>query len=172
MAFRILSISIFLSLCLISCGGSGASTQKGFEDCAYGKPQALFAESMDLVTEHQFMINDQESNETAIFKNGTKLELQQSGCEKPKQTFQMTLVGDFTTQPDPFWVSMTADMFAYFATCDESLQPFVFWQTAVKRDAAAIRLGRVHVLEAGKSIKVDKIIGNQTAILVVDLIEG
>ena len=160
-------IAIMGSFCL-ACGSEKKST-KPFGDCQYGAPKPVFKAEIPKITKHGFQLNKNAAVENVKFDNGVALELIQSGCEKPKQEFQFTIPAPTNKFRDGEWIKMSIDMFSYMGNLAPELQPFLMWQGALKDRIDQLKLGLPHELEQGFFVKLDKVAGGESGLLLVTL---
>jgi len=160
--------AISVCLILLACGGEKKSNEP-FGDCQYGAPKPVFKAETPKLSKHGFQLNKNAAVEKVKFDNGIALELIQSGCEKPKQEFQFTIPAPTNNFKDGDWISMGIDMFAYMGNLAPELQPFLMWQGALKDRIDQLKLGLPHELEQGFFVKIDKVAGSDSGLLLVDL---
>jgi len=158
----------FTCCLLIACGGEKKST-KPFGDCQYGPPKPVFKAELPKIAQHGFQLNKNTAVEKVKFDNGVALELIQSGCEKPKQEFQFNIPAPTNTFKDGDWINMSIDMFSYMGNLAPELQPFLMWQGALKDRINQLKLGLPHELEKGFFVKLDKVAGGNSGLLLVTL---
>jgi len=158
---------IFCGL-MLACGSEKKSTAP-FGNCQYGPPKAVFKAEIPKISKHEFQLNKNAAIETVKFDNGIALELIQSGCEKPKQEFQFTIPAPTNNFKDGDWINMGIDMFSYMGNLAPELQPFLMWQGALKDRIDQLKLGLPHELEQGFFVKIDKVAGGDSGLLLVTL---
>jgi hypothetical protein len=110
-------LSIFLTFLFIVACGCGNDTPQ----CAHGNPTAIFHPEMKFIKNHTFQQKESNSSEQLeIPEFDLSLEILQSGCERIKQMFKITLNGsqnDLTTAPQI--AELTADIFAAISQLDK-----------------------------------------------------
>jgi len=167
---KIFSVLTFFSLFLIACGGATKSkSNEPFGDCQYGAPKAIFNPQISKVNSHTFQLNPQSAIEKVKFDGGVALELIQSGCEKPKQEFQFTIPSNTQEFTDEDWLTMGIDLLAFMGSLAPELQPFLLWQGALKDKVSQLKIGLPHELEQGFFVKMDKVAGADTGMLLMTL---
>ena len=137
--------------------------------CKYGTPEAIFPSKLPKVVKHHFEIKGQNAYENVIFENGLKMEVIQSGCNEIKQFFQFILPGDFKNEPPAFWKEIAIQNFGYLSTVSDKHMSLHHLSTAIRKNYHDIKLSAPTQLEEGYFIKIDKIIGEEETILVVEL---
>lgn len=165
---KFLFYTLFASLLMVACGSEKKSNAP-FGNCQYGPPKAVFKAGIPKVSNHEFQLNKNAAIEKVKFDNGIALELIQSGCEKPKQEFQFTIPAPTNEFKDGDWLNMGIDMFAYMGNLAPELQPFLMWQGALKDRIDQLKLGLPHELEKGFFVKLDKVAGGDSGLLLVTL---
>jgi len=160
-------LSIFF---LAACGTSTTSTEhNAFADCQYGSPKPIFSDNIPLVSAHSFELGANAAVETVVFDRDIRLELTQSGCEKPKQVFQFTIPGDSTGYTTEDWVEMALNQFKFLGSLHEPLQALNFWGNALSAQKETIKLGQPVPLEQGRFVKIDKVADTKQGILMIEL---
>ena len=104
-----------------------------------------------------------------FFDADIKLELLQSGCEKPKQEFQFTIPGNSKNYSAEEWIEMALNQFNFLGNLEEPLKPLLFWANALKAQKENIKLGKPVHLEQGHYVKIDKLAGNKNGLLMIEL---
>lgn len=165
---RFLCFLAFTSCLFLACGSEKKSTEP-FGDCQYGAPKPVFKAETPKILQHGFQLNKSTAVENVKFDNGIALELIQSGCEKPKQEFQFTIPAATNNFKDDDWLNMGIDMFSYMGNLAPELQPFLMWQGALKDRISQLKLGLPHELEQGFFVKLDKVAGAESGLLLVTL---
>lgn len=159
-----------ISAFIMACGSETKSTSdKPFGDCQYGAPKAVFNAQIPKIKTHIFQLNSKSAVEKVQFDGGVSLELIQSGCEKPKQEFQFTIPSNTQAFTDGDWLSMGIDLFAYMGNLAPELQPFLLWQGALKDKMNQLKIGLPHELEQGFFVKIDKVAGADSGLLLMTL---
>lgn len=165
-----LSFCLLISLSFFACGdGTKDNSDKPFGNCQYGAPKAVFKPTISKVNAHTFKLNKASAVENIAFEGGVNLELIQSGCEKPKQEFQFTIPADTKSFADEDWITMGIDLFEFMGSLAPELQPFLLWQGALKDKIDQLKLGLPHELEQGFFVKMDKVAGSESGLLIVSL---
>ena len=165
---KYLAFALFGCLLILACGSEKKSNEP-FGDCQYGAPKAVFKPEIPKLSKHSFQLNKNAAIEKVQFDNGIALELIQSGCEKPKQEFQFTIPASTNNFKDGDWINMGIDMFAYMGRLAPELQPFLMWQGALSDRMDQLKLGLPHELEQGFFVKLDKVAGGDSGLLLVTL---
>jgi hypothetical protein len=152
---------------LFSCSNSDKKTCKG------GIPKAIFADSMPTVKKHYFELKNEPSGEKVgvemvAFENKLLLEIEQSGCNDVVQQFSFIMFGKFPEQTnDELWKALAVRHFRDLAKISPSLVAFNAWADAIDGIKKDLKLGEATKLADGFYVRVDKILSNDKATLVV-----
>jgi len=162
--FKTFCFSIFLiiSTFYFSCSSAG-------EKCAFGEPTALLSDTIKLVSKHYFEVKDNKSIERATFKNGVEMEFTQSGCKKIIRNFQFKLNGELSKQGKDFWVAQAVGSFKFLGSISAQAQSLYYLANSIDKKAESIKLGAETSLEEGFDVKIDKIVGPESGLLIIVL---
>jgi hypothetical protein len=171
------SFIFFLSLLLAAaCKNNTTPTAEknpttAFKDCKYGTPTAIFVEPASDITYHTFVLSKDVATENITFKDGTLLDVEQSGCDFIQQQYTFTFKGDFSKLSDAEWKQEAVDWFKKIGSFSQKYAPFSQWGEAMKNMPTENRLGEQYQLEKGADytafIKIDKIVSPTEAKLIV-----
>lgn len=154
----------------MACSSSSETTDTtAFANCKYGSPKAIFSKNTPLVSSHDFKIGTHAATETVFFDADIQLELTQSGCEKPKQSFQFTIPGNSKQYTAENWIDMALTQLTFLGNLEESLQPLLFWSGALKEQKDLIKLGEPTPLEQSHFAKISKVAGERNGVLIIEL---
>lgn len=158
---------IIITFLLYSCGDSSNKST-----CPLGQPVPIFSSELSKVSSHDFKSNGQKGNETIIFTDGSQLEVLQDGCEKITQEFRFQL-----KEFDPKW--NTEDWFEaaiakvnFLSTISKKHQDLQLWASAISQQKAQWKLSGEMVLGPGFNAKVDRILGGEQALLIVQFYQS
>lgn len=167
-----MKISYFISLAilLVSCS-SNEKDKNQFADCKYGEPIAIFNPGLEALASHHFEIDRAISTEKLQFKDGLEVTLIQSGCDERKQEFQFKLVGDYQDKADKFWIDKTLDLLQKLGRLSPEYQVFNAWAEALSLQGEQIRLAEATEVQPGFFVRIDKILSQDHAILLLILSE-
>jgi hypothetical protein len=162
---------------LVGCKNSSSTpnTEKnpatGFKNCKYGAPTAIFVEPAADITYHTFVLTKDVGLENVNFKDGTLLDVEQSGCDFIQQQYTFTFKGNFTALSDQDWKAKTIEWFKKIGGFSQKYAPFSQWADAIKNLPSDARLGEQYQLEKGSDytafVKIDKIVSATEAKLIV-----
>ena len=151
------------------CGNEPSRTAETTStDCKYGTPTPIFTPTLEQVETHSFSAQGQKGVEKIKFKNGTELELYQSGCDDLIQSYQFIL--DTTeTGDDRYWVEKAVAQMRFLAGLSEEYLTFNLWANAIANNSEVISLGEAFEPEPYTFIMIDKIPSGDKTILVITL---
>ncbi len=162
-------LGVFLLIFLVSACKNSENKGK----CKYGKPQAIFTDSMPTVRKHFFQIKDETGVEMVVFPKDLFVEIEQSGCNEIKQQFTFFLKGDFKDATDEDWKTLSVKFFRDFAAISpEKLNGFNFWADAIENDGKEIKLAEPHLIKQDigtRFVRIDKIVSPEKSTLVIQL---
>lgn len=163
-----------LLLFFIACGDDpsqerSATSNNDFVNCKYGSPKPIFNSTIPLVSSHNFELGSSAAVETVFFDADIKLELTQSGCEKPKQEFKFTIPGNSKEYSSDDWIDMALQQLDFLGNLHKPLEPLLFWSGALKQQKEEIKLGQPVTLEQGHYVKIDKLAGEKNGVLFIEM---
>lgn len=167
---RINSLIFMLSFLLSACVGSEKKTEP-FANCKYGQPIAIFNPAIPSLANHQFVLESTASTESLLFKDGLELTLIQSGCDDRVQEFQFKLKGKYQDRTNTFWVEKTLDLLQKLGRLGPDYQVFNAWAEALSLQSDQILLGQSIEVQPGFFVRIDKILSQEHAILLLILSE-
>ena len=129
---------------------------------------------MQGITKHEFSLAATKSVERVAFDNGSALEIIQSGCAKIKQQFVFNLPGDFTqagASTAVFWTDNAIQQFNTLAKLDPKLNGLAMWSSALNAVKAELKIQEPLELEPHRFISLDRIVSENSALLIVTLSE-
>lgn len=159
-----------LVLLLSACEGNNQE-EVPFANCKYGQPTAIFHDALPALTEHQFELKKTESVEKLVFNDSLELTLIQSGCDERKQEFQFKLNGPYQDQPPSFWIEKTMDLLQKLGRLGPDYQVFSAWAEALSMQGDQIRLAQPTQVQPGFFVRIDKIVSQDHATLLLILSE-
>ena len=83
--------------------------------CKY-KPEPIFAKDLPHVVQYNFEKEGSQSLESLMLDRGILLEVGQEVCGDTKQEFRFTVKGDYSTQPDSFWLKEASRQFVFLSS--------------------------------------------------------
>ena len=165
------TLKVFLTLCavafLLFTAACNADSNKSGK-CKYGKPTAIFADTMPTVAKHLFQIKDETGIEMVVFKNKLLLEIEQSGCNDIHQQFSFIMFGKFKNDTDDaVWKTLAIKHFRDLAQISPKLLAFNAWADAIESVKDKLKLSEPTTLEGKNEVRIDKILSDDKVTLVV-----
>lgn len=155
----VLVVGILLSSC----------QQSKEKKCKYGKPKAIFSQTLPGVALHEFSEFNQEAVERVVFKDSLEFTLTQSGCDHVRQVFEMTMLGNYQNQPPIFWVQESLQLLQRLSSMGPAFQSFSVWAQSIEMAKEGIKLSESTQVQAGFFVKIDRVLSDQNATLVLTL---
>ena len=165
------TFKVSLTLCAVAlllftaaCNADASKSGK----CKYGKPTAIFTDTMPTVAKHLFQIKDETGIEMVVFKNKLLLEIEQSGCNDIHQQFSFIMFGKFKADTDDMvWKQLAIKHFRDLAQISPKLLAFNAWADAIESVKDKLKLSEPTTLEGRNEVRIDKILSDDKATLVV-----
>jgi hypothetical protein len=167
---RIYLLSILFVLQFASCSNSSQNSSNS--DCKYGSPTAIFSDTLQQISQHQFSTNNNESTESIVFEDGIELQILQSGCNNIKQEFQFKYQGNFQDRNLQQWTEEALKQFIRLSQLHPDYMVFQLWGQAIAAKAEEIKRAERIELESGFYFKLDWIAGSNDANLMLTLSEN
>ncbi len=164
---RPLLAAFLILFTLFSCSNSETKT------CKLGTPKAIFSDSMPTIKKHFFELKKEASGEKigvemVAFENKLLLEIEQSGCNNIVQQFSFIMFGKFPEQTnDDLWKALAIRHFRDLSKISPQLTAFNGWADAIESVQKDLKLGELTKVGEGFNVRVDKILSNDKATLVV-----
>ena len=162
---------LFLSTAFLTCKEKEKTTgeKKPFSDCKCGRPTPIFNNNVpDFISGHNFAITSDAGVEIVTYKNGTKLQIVQTGCNDIKQEFSFIYADQLHKNlPDSSWVQNAIDEFKKIGNAAPAYQPFSLWGSAIASRKEEFHIGEDKELEKGFFMKIDKIVSASETTMIV-----
>ncbi len=139
-------------------------------DCPTGQPVPIASDTMQAVVAHHFVRRGQESIETIDLRDGTTVELYQSGCETVRQEFRF-LLPHMAQYPSDSIAVQAAECLRKMATLSPVWSTFAQWATAIENVRAHLSPGVPFMLPGQIQLKVDTIRSGAQKWLIVVMIQ-
>lgn len=124
--------------------------------CKY-KPEPIFAKDMPHIVQYNFEKEGSQSLESVMLDRGILLEIGQDVCEKTKQEYRFTVKGDFTAQPDSFWLKEASREFVYLSSFSPKQAGLKDWGDMIEQRRADMALGKEHEVQPGVFVRIDRV---------------
>ena len=161
-------VAILLMLS-VACRNQGAEAY--FENCKYGKPEAIFDASTPQIEEHSFKLRREEGIERIVFESGKELTIRQMGCDAIRQEFEFVLPGTYDKGSVRKWVEITVQEFQSLANLGANYLMFSSWAQAISGSSEQINLAESVEIQPGFYVNIDRVIGQESTTLLVTLSE-
>ena len=167
---KVYTILFIASLAFFACKETAKTSDKPFAGCKCGAPEPIFKEGgTEAIADRNFTMTKTSAVENIVFKNGTELQVVQTGCSEIVQEFTFFYKTDMSAKNDEFWKTKTVEEFNTIASLSARYQPFGLWATAIKVASPEMKLGQATELEKDFFVTVEKINDGQHTQLVVKL---
>jgi len=157
-------ILVFILILTVNCR-RGANDS----DCKYGQPTAIFNESQPGIQSHTFSAANNTATEEVTFVDGLQLTLLQSGCNEIRQEFQFTLTENFQEQAPTFWIEQSIQYLRRLGSMGPAYSGFSTWAQIIEEQRENIKLAESTEIQPGFFVTIDRIIGANSATLVLTL---
>jgi|GEM_PF-2481000 len=137
--------------------------------CRYGSAEPIFDSSYEKVVEHNFNQKGQLTFENIIFVNKMELEIQQSGCDSIRQVFKFKIPENVRNEKADYFKEMTIQFFGYLSLVSDKHFSLHHLGKVVSQHFDVIKLGKPFMMQENYYLKIDRIIGVNNAILIVEL---
>lgn len=134
--------------------------------CKY-KPEPIFARDLPHVVQYNFEKEGSQSLESILLDRGVLLEIGQEVCGDTKQEYRFTVKGDYSTQPDSFWLKEAARQFVFLSSFSPQQAPLKAWGDIIEARRSDMRLGQDREVQAGIFIRIDRVVNSDEATLSV-----
>ncbi len=154
----------------IACNGDKkAKDARPFAGCKCGAPSPIFNEDVpEHVLGHNFSMTTNAGVEVVRMKNGSTLQIVQTGCNDIKQEFSFIYKDKkYLAFNDAQWIQNAVDEFRKIGTFSPNFRPFLQWGDAINAFQTAFKIGEDKELEKGFFMKIDKITNNEEATMIV-----
>lgn len=123
---------------------------------------------MQTVAKHFFQIKDNVGIEMVVFNNKLLLEIEQSGCNDIHQQFSFVMFGKFKNiENDDVWKQLAIKHFRDLAQISPTLTAFNGWADAIESVKDKLKLSEPIEVEGKTQVRIDKILSEDKATLVV-----
>jgi hypothetical protein len=165
---QILLLSIF-SLFFACKNDKNKANDKPFAGCKCGTPTPIFNENVpEHVAGHNFSMTKDAGVEIVKMKNGTTLQIVQTGCSDIKQEFSFVYKNkEMLTYNDAQWIQNAVSEFQKIGTFSPNFSPFVLWGNALDQYKNEFKIGEAKELDKGFFMTIDKIISGDEATMIV-----
>ena len=151
----------FLALLFIACGGS--SNDNG---CIMGTPEAIFSESLDGISNHNFKLVQNNSTEEFSF-GGSPIVIYQTGCDQVSQEFQFSFADK--TDTDKEAMLKMAEILTTWSKLGKKQELFGSWAQQIRYVCDEMQLGQSFTPAPNIEIAMDRVNQAEGEILTLTL---
>jgi hypothetical protein len=131
------------------------------------KPAPVFEKGLPHILEYNFETQGAQSLESVMLDRGILLEISQDVCDKTRQEYRFNVGGDFTAQPDSFWLKEATRQLVFLSSFSEKQAPLKAWADIIEERRAEMRLGEDREVQPGIFLRVDRVVNPQQATLIL-----
>lgn len=150
--------SLFALLLLSACQNQPA--------CKY-KPEPIFSKELPHVVQYNFEKEGSQSLESLMLDRGVLLEIGQEVCGETKQEYRFTVKGNYTAQPDSFWLKEASRQFVFLSSFSPKQAPLKAWGDIIEARRGDMRLGQDREVQPGIFVRIDRVLSPDEATLSV-----
>lgn len=163
-----MAINIYKALILIVLGGLAAACNNE-QTCKF-KPKPMFEKGLPHILEYNYEVQGSQSLESMMLDRGILVEISQEVCTETRQEFRFLVSGgDFTAQPDSFWLKEASRQLVFLSSFSEKQAPLKAWADIIELRRSDMQLGQDREMEQGIFVRVDRVCNPQQSTLVVVL---
>jgi hypothetical protein len=155
-----LCIPVLSGVLLFSCQSSNR--------CKY-KPGPVFEKGLPHVQEYNFEVQGSQSLESLLLDRGILLEISQEVCNETRQEFRFMVDGDYTAQPDSFWLKEASRQLVFLSSFSEKQAALKAWADVIELRRTDMQLGQDREVQPGVFVRIDRVTNPQQATLVLVL---
>jgi len=134
--------------------------------CKY-KPEPIFTKDLPHVVQYNFEKEGSQSLESVMLDRGILLEVGQEVCGDTKQEFRFTVPGDYTAQPDSFWLKEASRQFVFLSSFSPKQAALKDWGDIIELRRGDMRIGQAREVQPGVFVRVDRVVSPEEATLLV-----
>lgn len=134
--------------------------------CKY-KPSPVFEKGLPHIMEYNFEVQGSQSLESLLLDRGILLEISQEVCNGTRQEYRFNVEGDFSAQPDSFWIKEATRQLVFLSSFSEKQAPLKAWADIIEQRRAEMHLGEDREMQPGVFVRVDRVTNPQQATLLL-----
>jgi hypothetical protein len=134
--------------------------------CKY-KPTPVFEKELPHIVDYYYEAKGSKSLESLLLDRGIELEISQEVCDETRQEFRFKVSGDFTAQPDSFWLKEATRQLVYLSSFSDKQAPLKAWGDIIEQLRGEMQLGQDREVQRGVFVRVDRVANPQEAILML-----
>lgn len=136
------------------------------QSCKF-KPEPIFAQNLPHIVQYNFEKEGSQSLESIMLDRGILLEIGQEVCGNAYQEYRFTVKGDYSTQPDSFWMQEASRQFVFLSSFSPKQAPLKDWGDIIEMRRAEMAIGQEREVQPGIYIKIDRVLSPEQATLMV-----
>lgn len=160
MKFNVSVFAVAASMLLLACQRKNT--------CKF-KPEPVFSADLPHVVQYNFEKEGSQSLESLLIDRGILLEVGQEVCGDTKQEYRFTVPGDYSAQPDSFWMMEATRQFVFLSSFSPKQAALKDWADIIELRRADMRLGQDREVQPGIFVRVDRVLSPEQATLLVVL---
>jgi hypothetical protein len=134
--------------------------------CKY-KPEPIFAKDLPHIVQYNFEKEGSQSLESIMLDRGILLEVGQEVCGDTQQEFRFTVKGDYSAQPDSFWLKEASRQFVFLSSFSPKQAALKDWGDIIEQRRAEMLIGQAREVQPGVFIRVDRVVNREESTLSV-----
>lgn len=136
--------------------------------CKY-KPEPIFEKNLPHVLQYNFEKQGNESLESLLLDTQVLLEISQDVCNATRQEYRFTVKGDFRQYADSLWMKEAVRQLVFLSSFSPKQAALKAWADVLEQQRLEMRLGQDHQVEAGVSVRIDRVLSPEQSTLLVVL---
>ena len=136
--------------------------------CKY-KPEPMFAAGLPHITAYNFEVQGAQSMESIMLDGKLLLEISQEVCDHTRQEFRFTVPGDRHAYADSLWLKEAARQMVVLSAISPRQAALKTWGDVIERSRPEMKLGQDFPVQAGITVRVDRILSPEQSVLLVVL---
>ncbi len=154
--FALYGITLLLSAC------------KTDKRCKY-KPEAMFDAGLPHITAYNFEVQGAQSMESIMLDSKILLEIGQEVCDHTHQEFRFTVPGDRRAYADSLWLKEAARQMVVLSALSPKQTALKAWGDVIEEKRREMKLGQDFPVQAGITVRVDRVLSPEQSVLLVVL---
>lgn len=157
---KIIIVSYTLAFLLSAC-----ETNKR---CKY-KPEPVFEAGLAHITAYNFEVQGAQSLESIMLDGKLLLEISQEVCDHTRQEFRFTVPGDRRAYADSLWFKEAARQMVVLSALSPKQAALKSWGDVIENNRPEMKLGQDFPVQAGITVRVDRVLSPEQSVLLVVL---
>lgn len=136
------------------------------QKCKY-KPEPIFEKGQPHILQYNFERQGSQSLESMMLDSGVLLEIGQDVCNNTRQEYRFIVKGDYAKFPDSLWLKEASRQLVYLSAVSPRQAPLKSWADVIEQNRDRMKLGEDLLVQAGISVRVDKVVSTGESTLVL-----